>query len=150
MGVDAEPKTFQIVRVKNVIYHPAYQPTTLNYDVAMLVLEDRLRFDTHIGSLCLDESDVVPSASYENCVTTGWGREVLKSKLFNFKDLFTMIHLTFNVPLHSSHRKRSDALHANFATIGVRKPASVAEQWIHSGITHLRSSNGRCLRCRYR
>lgn len=82
LGVDAEPKTFQIVRVKNVIYHPAYQPTTLNYDVAMLVLEDRLRFDTHIGQLCLDENDVVPSASYENCVTTGWGREVLKSKSF--------------------------------------------------------------------
>ncbi|XP_021702174.1 serine proteinase stubble isoform X3 [Aedes aegypti] len=83
LGVDAEPKTFQIVRVKNVIYHPAYQPTTLNYDVAMLVLEDRLRFDTHIGQLCLDENDVVPSASYENCVTTGWGREVLKVHIGN-------------------------------------------------------------------
>uniref|UniRef100_A0A8W7PER0 Peptidase S1 domain-containing protein n=1 Tax=Anopheles coluzzii TaxID=1518534 RepID=A0A8W7PER0_ANOCL len=79
LGVDAEPKTFQIVRVKDIVYHPAYNPTTLNYDVAMLVLEDRLKFDTHIGSICLDENDVVPSASYENCVTTGWGKEVLKS-----------------------------------------------------------------------
>ncbi|XP_058814873.1 inactive serine protease scarface isoform X3 [Topomyia yanbarensis] len=83
LGVDAEPKTFQIVRVKNVVYHPAYQPDTLNYDVAMLVLEDRLRFDTHIGALCLDENDVVPSASYENCVTTGWGREVLRIHIGN-------------------------------------------------------------------
>lgn len=68
------------MRVKDIVYHPAYNPTTLNYDVAMLVLEDRLKFDTHIGSICLDENDVVPSASYENCVTTGWGKEVLKSK----------------------------------------------------------------------
>ncbi|XP_055541224.1 uncharacterized protein LOC129727421 isoform X2 [Wyeomyia smithii] len=83
LGVDAEPKTFQIVRVKNVIYHPAYQPTTLNYDVALLVLEDRLRYDTHIGAICLDENDVVPSASYENCVTTGWGREVLRIHIGN-------------------------------------------------------------------
>ncbi|XP_053692094.1 mucin-5AC [Sabethes cyaneus] len=83
LGVDAEPKTFQIVRVKNVIYHPAYQPATLNYDVALLVLEDRLRYDTHIGAICLDENDVVPSASYENCVTTGWGREVLRIHIGN-------------------------------------------------------------------
>ncbi|XP_058450714.1 inactive serine protease scarface isoform X3 [Malaya genurostris] len=83
LGVDAEPKTFQIVRVKNVVYHPAYQPDTLNYDVAMLILEDRLRFDTHIGAICLDENDVVPSASYENCVTTGWGREVLRIHIGN-------------------------------------------------------------------
>ncbi|XP_055592958.1 inactive serine protease scarface-like isoform X3 [Uranotaenia lowii] len=83
LGVDAEPKTFQIVRVKDVAFHPAYNPTTLNYDVAMLILEDRLRFDTHIGSLCLDENDVVPSASYENCVTTGWGREVLRIHIGN-------------------------------------------------------------------
>nr|XP_040232794.2 inactive serine protease scarface isoform X2 [Anopheles coluzzii] len=83
LGVDAEPKTFQIVRVKDIVYHPAYNPTTLNYDVAMLVLEDRLKFDTHIGSICLDENDVVPSASYENCVTTGWGKEVLKIHIQN-------------------------------------------------------------------
>ncbi|XP_052893104.1 uncharacterized protein LOC128300896 [Anopheles moucheti] len=83
LGVDAEPKTFQIVRVKDIVYHPAYNPTTLNYDVAMLVLEDRLRFDTHIGAICLDENDVVPSASYENCVTTGWGKEVLKIHIQN-------------------------------------------------------------------
>uniref|UniRef100_A0A182SK09 Peptidase S1 domain-containing protein n=1 Tax=Anopheles maculatus TaxID=74869 RepID=A0A182SK09_9DIPT len=83
LGVDAEPKTFQIVRVKDIVYHPAYNPTTLNYDVAMLVLEDRLKFDTHIGAICLDENDVVPSASYENCVTTGWGKEVLKIHIQN-------------------------------------------------------------------
>ncbi|ETN57829.1 scarface [Anopheles darlingi] len=83
LGVDAEPKTFQIVRVKDIVYHPAYNPTNLNYDVAMLVLEDRLRFDTHIGAICLDENDVVPSASYENCVTTGWGKEVLRIHIQN-------------------------------------------------------------------
>ncbi|XP_058062365.1 inactive serine protease scarface isoform X2 [Anopheles bellator] len=83
LGVDAEPKTFQIVTVKDIVYHPAYNPTNLNYDVAMLILESPLRFDTHIGALCLDENDVVPSASYENCVTTGWGKEVLRIHISN-------------------------------------------------------------------
>lgn len=77
LGSTEEPKAFQIVRVKNVIYHPAYQPTTLESDVALLYLEENLRYDTHIGPICLDEADSVPSPN-DDCVTTGWGKNVLK------------------------------------------------------------------------
>lgn len=79
LGSDEEPKTNQIVRVKNVIYHPSFQPSTFESDIAILHLEGNLRFDTHIGPICLDEGDVVPSPN-DDCVTTGWGKEVLKSK----------------------------------------------------------------------
>lgn len=78
LGSTEEPKAFQIVRVKNVIYHPAYQPTTLESDVALLYLEENLRYDTHIGPICLDQTDSVPSPN-DDCVTTGWGKNVLKS-----------------------------------------------------------------------
>lgn len=83
LGADEEPKTFQIIRVKNIIFHPAYQPTTLSSDVALLYLEDNLRYDDHIGPICLDELDLDASQS-SDCVTTGWGKEVLRSESNDF------------------------------------------------------------------
>lgn len=83
LGSDEEPKAFQLIRVKAISYHPSYKPTTLNHDVALLLLEDRIKFDTHISPICIDDNDLVPSASYDNCVSTGWGHEVLKSKCTN-------------------------------------------------------------------
>ncbi|CAO1376414.1 unnamed protein product [Diamesa serratosioi] len=82
LGSVEEPKAFQIVRVKNVIYHPAYQPTTLESDVALLYLEENLRYDTHIGPICLDQAESVPSPN-DDCVTTGWGKNVLKVHIQN-------------------------------------------------------------------
>jgi hypothetical protein len=63
------------------MFHPAYQPTNLNYDVALLELESDLKYDNHIGPICIDNPDLEASAS-SNCVTTGWGKNVLKGKLF--------------------------------------------------------------------
>ncbi|XP_059611208.1 inactive serine protease scarface [Phlebotomus argentipes] len=82
LGVDEEPKTFQIVRVKAITLHPAYNPTNLNSDVALLHLEEKLRYDTHIGPICVDD-EYVTSASTTDCVTTGWGKEVLRINIQN-------------------------------------------------------------------
>uniref|UniRef100_A0A1B0CTZ2 Peptidase S1 domain-containing protein n=2 Tax=Lutzomyia longipalpis TaxID=7200 RepID=A0A1B0CTZ2_LUTLO len=82
LGVDEEPKTFQIVRVKAITFHPAYNPTNLNSDVALLHLEEKLRYDTHIGPICIDD-EYVTSASTTDCVTTGWGKEVLRINIQN-------------------------------------------------------------------
>lgn len=60
--------------------HPAYQPTNLQSDVALLHLENKLNFDKHIGPICIDQNELEPSGSNEECVTSGWGKEVLKSK----------------------------------------------------------------------
>ena len=80
LGVDEEPKTFQIVRVKTISYHPLYNPATLSHDVALLHLEEKIRFDTHMSPICLDETEPAPTA---NCITTGWGKEVLRSKFLS-------------------------------------------------------------------
>lgn len=78
MGSDEEPKPFQIVRVQRILFHPQYQPKTLQNDIALLYLENDIKYDdTHIQPICLDESDAEPLPSDE-CVTTGWGKEVLK------------------------------------------------------------------------
>lgn len=79
LGSDEEPLPFQLIRVKSITLHPAYQPTNLQSDIALLHLENKLNFDKHIGPVCYDENDVEPSAG-EQCVTSGWGKEVLKRK----------------------------------------------------------------------
>lgn len=77
MGSNEEPLPFQLIRVKSITIHPAYQPTTLQSDIALLHLENKLNFDKHIGPICYDENDVEPNGA-EQCVTSGWGKEVLK------------------------------------------------------------------------
>lgn len=83
LGLDDEPKPFQITGVRSVSFHPSYNPTNLNNDVALLHCDERIRFDSHVGPICLE--DQVTSASSEDCVTTGWGKDVLRSK---FSKLF--------------------------------------------------------------
>ena len=80
LGSDEEPKPFQIVRVQRIIFHPQHQAKTLQNDIALLYLENDIKYDdAHIQPICLDENDA-DSAVSENCVTTGWGKEVLKGK----------------------------------------------------------------------
>ncbi|XP_055321377.1 inactive serine protease scarface [Sitodiplosis mosellana] len=78
LGSTEEPKPFQTVRVKAITMHPAYQPTNLESDVALLHLENPLKYDQHIGQICLDESELEPTGSDEECVTSGWGKEQIK------------------------------------------------------------------------
>lgn len=83
LGSDEEPKPFQIVRVKKIVFHPQFKRDTLEHDIALLHLENDIRYDSHIGPICLDdvEANTTPN---DNCVTTGWGKEVLKGN-FNLK-----------------------------------------------------------------
>ncbi|XP_031633486.1 inactive serine protease scarface [Contarinia nasturtii] len=79
LGSTEEPKPFQTVRVKQITMHPAYQPTNLESDVALLHLENDLKYDKHIGPICVDESELEPTqGSDEECVTSGWGKEQIK------------------------------------------------------------------------
>ena len=80
LGSDEEPKPFQIVRVQKIINHPQYKAQSLDHDIALLYLENDIKYDSHIGPICLDEPNL-PESSSDNCVTTGWGKEVLKGKI---------------------------------------------------------------------
>lgn len=86
LGSDEEPKPFQIVRVQKIIFHPQFQPQTLEHDIALLHLENDIKYDTHVGPICLDDVETAPSTS-DQCVTTGWGKEVLKGKSHKFQSL---------------------------------------------------------------
>lgn len=75
MGSDEEPKPFQSIRVKSISVHPEYQSNKYGRDIALLHLERPLKFDKHIGAICLDDNEPTPN---DNCVCTGWGKEALK------------------------------------------------------------------------
>lgn len=77
MGSDEEPKPFQSIRVKSISVHPEYQSNKYGRDIALLHLERPLKFDKHIGAICLDDREPTPN---DNCVCTGWGKEALKCK----------------------------------------------------------------------
>ncbi|XP_044740734.1 flocculation protein FLO11-like [Chrysoperla carnea] len=85
LGIDEEPKPFQIVKVGSVIIHPQYSPDNLFNDVAILKLSEKFRFDKHIDAICLPGADEVIENNYSagNCIATGWGKQALTINIQN-------------------------------------------------------------------
>lgn len=75
LGIDEEPLPFQIVKVAVVVRHPDYRPGVLQNDLAVLVLQEKLRFTKNVGSLCLPSPNQIPT---QNCIATGWGKRILQ------------------------------------------------------------------------
>lgn len=75
LGIDEEPLPFQIVKVAVVVRHPDYRPGLLQNDLAILVLQEKLRFTKNVGSLCLPPPNQIPT---QNCIVTGWGKRILQ------------------------------------------------------------------------
>lgn len=75
LGIDEEPLPFQIVKVAVVVRHPDYRPGLLQNDLAVLVLQEKLRFTKNVGSLCLPQANQIPT---QNCIATGWGKRILQ------------------------------------------------------------------------
>ncbi|EDW61774.1 inactive serine protease scarface isoform X2 [Drosophila virilis] len=74
LGSTNEPLPFQLVGAKTIDVHPAYDPSTKANDMAIVRLDKRFEFATHIQPICISDED--PGAS-EQCVTTGWGKQAL-------------------------------------------------------------------------
>lgn len=79
LGSDIEPRPFQIMHVRSVQTHPQFNPSTLEYDIAVIYLSESIRFDRHIAPICLDANE---NGGLENCITTGWGKDVLRGNFF--------------------------------------------------------------------
>lgn len=77
LGIDEEPLPFQIVKVATIVRHPNYVAGNLQNDLAVLILEEKLRPAKNIGTICLPQANEIPS---QNCLVTGWGKKILQSK----------------------------------------------------------------------
>lgn len=80
LGTNVEPQGTTLIRVKSVQTHPQFNPSTLEYDIAVLHLAEPIRFDVHVAPICLDENE---SIKLDNCIVTGWGKEVLKGNFIH-------------------------------------------------------------------
>lgn len=79
LGSTNEPLPFQLVGAKTIDVHPSYNPSSNTNDMAIIRLDKRFEFATHIQPICISDED--PGAS-EQCVTTGWGKQALSSKQY--------------------------------------------------------------------
>lgn len=77
LGIDEEPLPFQIVKVAAIIRHPEYKVGSYYNDLALLVLQEKLRLTKNVGTICLPAANQIPT---ENCKVTGWGKRILQCK----------------------------------------------------------------------
>ncbi|XP_049824987.1 uncharacterized protein LOC109605766 isoform X2 [Aethina tumida] len=75
LGIDEEPLPFQIVKVAAIVRHPQYVHGSFLNDLAVLILEEKLRPAKNIGTLCLPQPNQIPT---QNCIATGWGKRILQ------------------------------------------------------------------------
>ncbi|ENN72470.1 hypothetical protein YQE_10812, partial [Dendroctonus ponderosae] len=75
LGIDEEPLPFQIVKVAAILRHPDFKAGNLQHDLAVLVLQENLRFTKNIDAICLPEPNLIPT---QNCIATGWGKRILQ------------------------------------------------------------------------
>lgn len=78
LGIDEEPLPFQIVKLTTIVRHPKYVKGNLQNDLALLMLEEKLRLTKNVGTICLPKPDEIPT---QNCLVTGWGKKILQSKI---------------------------------------------------------------------
>lgn len=95
LGIDEEPKPFQIIKVAVIVRHPGYNPENKLNDVAVLILTEKFRLDKNVDTICLPGADVDVQSTFQNakCITTGWGKTILQCKLLsNFEKYVYFLH----------------------------------------------------------
>ncbi|KAG2463167.1 NB5R2 reductase, partial [Polypterus senegalus] len=66
--------------VKKVIIHPRYNDSTLDYDLALLWLEDALQYDKNVRPVCLPHANRTLEPG-KLCTVTGWGSATTDGKM---------------------------------------------------------------------
>uniref|UniRef100_A0A336KSQ0 CSON014394 protein n=1 Tax=Culicoides sonorensis TaxID=179676 RepID=A0A336KSQ0_CULSO len=59
--------------VKHIAFDPQYSSSTGKYDIAILHLVNRVKYNYYTKAICLDNYYAIPFESYDDCVVTGWG-----------------------------------------------------------------------------
>lgn len=102
LGSTNEPLPFQLVGAKSIDVHPSYNPSSNSNDMAIIRLDKRFEFATHIQPICISDED--PGAS-EQCVTTGWGKQALSSKQIHETTRWHQLILSFSLPIEQFTRR---------------------------------------------
>ncbi len=75
----SEPRKEQTRKVKEIVVHPRFD--VLEYNYAVLILEEEFKLNKHIDTICLPDKPDLRDGQYikEGCVATGWGKTNFES-----------------------------------------------------------------------
>ena len=62
----------QVIEIEQIITHEQYNPSTYDYDIALMKLKTPIKFTPRVRPVCLPDDDMDFSAG-TNCYVTGWG-----------------------------------------------------------------------------
>ncbi|XP_064609068.1 trypsin-1-like [Liolophura sinensis] len=65
--------TEQKVRVRQILMHPSYDIDTTENDIALLLLEHPVQYNTHVSPICLPDGSKNRLRRGDVCVVAGWG-----------------------------------------------------------------------------
>ena len=62
----------QVIEIEQIITHDQYNPSTYDYDIALMKLKTPIKFTTRVRPVCLPD-DGMDFPAGTNCYVTGWG-----------------------------------------------------------------------------
>ncbi|XP_069125275.1 trypsin-like [Argopecten irradians] len=74
-------KYLQIKHADHILVHPSFDLDTLDNDIALVRLNQPVRFNEHVKHVCLIGRD---AQGTDNCVITGWGRQTQPESIPKF------------------------------------------------------------------
>ncbi|XP_058836997.1 phenoloxidase-activating factor 2-like [Topomyia yanbarensis] len=89
--VTDEQEKRQIRKVKQIIIHPNFVTSSRIYDIALLVLEDKVDFTPTANRICLPDIGVSFNDSY--CLATGWGVTPTEKSFEQIRPILKMVEL---------------------------------------------------------
>jgi hypothetical protein len=75
---EVEPINHQELMVEKIIIHPGYVESNLHNDFAVLIMTYSFSLDQNVNPICLPGETNANSYSPQNCVATGWGKDIVK------------------------------------------------------------------------
>lgn len=82
----------QDYEVESIIIHSQFRNNSLWNDVALLKLNQKVKFEPNIASICLPNE--LEEFKGQKCITTGWGKNAYSKYFFFFKKSFFSISVT--------------------------------------------------------
>ncbi|MEN2499408.1 MAG: Serine protease [Marteilia pararefringens] len=78
--LDQKDRSEREYGVASVHMHPQYDRKSVRYDIALMKLDDKVKFDANISPVCLAEAETDLPLPGTKCFVTGWGMTEMQSQ----------------------------------------------------------------------
>lgn len=101
--MSSRDSTEQKVRVRQILMHPSYDIDTTENDIALLLLENPVHYNTHVSPICLPEGSKNRLRRGDVCVVAGWGETHGQYQL-DMRSCWRAEQLSYTLNSYSSFR----------------------------------------------